>query len=83
MKDIKHFGQDFHSVAWVTPQAWDFGGGGGGGGTGGLGGSNFFPPKFNQFWCVSYSHEWHVQQHKYFGPRLQGFFGKGLKVKYH
>ena len=36
MKDTKHFRRDFHSVAWVMPQGWDFGG---------LGvprGSNFF-----------------------------------------
>ena len=43
VKDTKHIRQDFHSVAWVMPQRWDFGalgcpGGGGGGG----GGQNFF-----------------------------------------
>ena len=26
MKDTKHIRRDFHSVAWVMPQAWDFGG---------------------------------------------------------
>ena len=25
MKDTKHVRQDFHSVAWVMPQGWDFG----------------------------------------------------------
>ena len=25
MKDIKHIRRDFHSVAWVMPQGWDFG----------------------------------------------------------
>ena len=25
MKDTKHIRQDFHSVAWVMPQGWDFG----------------------------------------------------------
>ena len=25
MKDTKHIGQDFHSVAWVMPKGWDFG----------------------------------------------------------
>ena len=25
MKDAKHIRQDFHSVAWVMPQGWDFG----------------------------------------------------------
>ena len=26
MKDTKHSRRDFHSVAWVMPQGWDFGG---------------------------------------------------------
>ena len=26
MKDTKHIRRDFHSVAWVMPQGWDFGG---------------------------------------------------------
>ena len=25
MKDTKHSRRDFHSVAWVMPQGWDFG----------------------------------------------------------
>ena len=25
MKDTKHIRRDFHSVAWVMPQGWDFG----------------------------------------------------------
>ena len=25
VKDTKHIRQDFHSVAWVMPQGWDFG----------------------------------------------------------
>ena len=25
MKDTKHIRWDFHSVAWVMPQGWDFG----------------------------------------------------------
>ena len=28
MKDTKNVRQDFHSVAWVMPQRWDFGAGG-------------------------------------------------------
>ena len=24
MKDTKHIRRDFHSVAWVMPQGWDF-----------------------------------------------------------
>ena len=25
MKDTKHIRRDFHSLAWVMPQGWDFG----------------------------------------------------------
>ena len=28
MKDTKHIRRDFHSVNWVMPQGWDFGGAG-------------------------------------------------------
>ena len=27
IKDTKHIRRDFHSVSWVMPQGWDFGGG--------------------------------------------------------
>ena len=37
-------------------------------GTVGVGWSNFFSPKFNQIWCVSYLHQWHMQRHNCFGP---------------
>ena len=36
--------------------------------------------KFNQIWCVSYSHEWGLQQQKTFWPRPLGPLGG---VKYH
>ena len=43
---------------------------------GGLGGTVggwevkfFFLLKFNQIWCVSYSHEWHMHRHNFLGPR--------------
>ena len=36
--------------------------------------------KFNQIWCVSYSHEWGAQPKKKFWPRP---LGRGQKVKYH
>ena len=26
MKDTKHIRRDFHTVAWLMPQGWDFGG---------------------------------------------------------
>ena len=34
----------------------------------GLGGSKkFFFRKFNQIWCLSYLHEWHMQRHHFWG----------------
>ena len=45
--------------------------GGGGGGGWGLE-VNFFFPKFNQIWCVSYYHEWHMQRHHFLGPSPLG-----------
>ena len=45
------------------------------GGGGGLGVPKTFFPKFNQIWCVRYLHEWHMQRHKYLGPRLLGPWG--------
>ena len=38
--------------------------------------------KFNQIWCVSYSHEWGVQR-QFFLPRPLGHWGRGQKLKYH
>ena len=32
-------------------------------------------PKFNQIWCVSYLHQWHMQRHNYFGPHPLGPWG--------
>ena len=69
LKDIKHIRQDFHSVAWVMPQGWDLGV------PRGVGGPKNFFPKFNQIWCVSYLHEWHMQLHNFLGPRLLGPWG--------
>ena len=37
--------------------------------------------KFNQIWCVSYSHKWGVQQQIFFAPP-PGALGRGQKVKY-
>ena len=43
---------------------------------GGLGGGvKFFFAKFNQFWCVSYLHEWHMHRHRFLGPRPLGPWG--------
>ena len=38
--------------------------------------------KFNQIWCVSYSHEWGAQCQIFLAPP-PGALGKGQKVKYH
>ena len=37
--------------------------------------------KPDQIWCVSYSHEWGVQHHNFFGPPL-GAVRSGQKFKY-
>ena len=78
MKDIKHIRRDFHLAAWVMPQGWDLGVP-----LGVLWSNFFFFPKFNQIWCVSYLHEWHMQRHHFLGPLPPGALGRGQKVKYH
>ena len=67
MKIIKHIRWDFYLVAWVMHQGCF-------GGTVGCLWVIFFL-KLNQIWCVSYLHEWYMQQHKYLGPRLLGLWG--------
>ena len=69
MKDIKHIRRDFHLTAWVMPQGWDLGV------PWGVVGQKIFFPKFNQIWCVSYLHEWHMQRHHFSGPRPLGPWG--------
>ena len=73
MKDIKHIRRDFYLATWVMPQGWDLGVPWGIGGV-----EKFFFPKFNQIWCVSYLHEWHMQWHHFWGPRPLGPWG-GVK----
>ena len=63
MKDIKHIRRDFHSLAWVMPQGSDLGVP-----WGVERSKKFFFPKFNHIWCVSNLHQWHMQQHNFFGP---------------
>ena len=46
-----------------------------GGTVGGFVVKNFFFPKFNQIWCVSYLHEWHMQRHHFLGPCPLGPWG--------
>ena len=53
------------------------------GGTVGGCGVNFFFLKFNQIWCVSYLHEWHMQRHNFFWSPPPGALWRGQKVKYH
>ena len=38
--------------------------------------------KFNQIWCVRYSHEWGAQRKNFLAP-FPGALGRGQKVKYH
>ena len=52
-------------------------GGLGGGGGGGGGGVKIVFTKFNQSWCVSYLHEWHMQRHNFLGPRPPRALGRG------
>ena len=81
-KNIKPIRREFHFAAWVMPQWWDlgvpWGGGGGGGGLEVI----FCFPKFNQIWCVSYLHEWHMHRRHFYAPP-PGALGRGQKVKYH
>ena len=46
-----------------------------GGTVGGWGVQKLFFPKFNQIWCVSNLHQWHMQQHIFFGPHPLGPWG--------
>ena len=62
MKDIKQIRRDFHLAAWVMPQKWDFGV------PWGVGGVKKNSPKFNQIWCVSNLHKWHMHRHNFLGP---------------
>ena len=68
LKDIKHIRRVFHLTVWVMPQGRDLGV------LWGVEGSIFFL-KFNQSWCVSYLHGWHMQQHNILGPRPLGPWG--------
>ena len=73
MKDIYYISQDFHSAAWIMPR------GGTWGYRGGLGVKKKKKnPKLNQRWCVSYSREWHMHRHNFWGPCPLGPWG-GVK----
>ena len=75
MKDVKQIRWDFYSIAWVMPQGWDLWV------LWGVGGQKTFFPKFNQFWCASYLHEWHMQRHNFFGSPASWGLGEGTKGK--
>ena len=49
-----------------------------GGTVGGWGGSKTVFPKYNQIWCVSYLHEWHMQRHNFWVRASLGL-GEGPK----
>ena len=70
-ENIKHIRRDFYLAAGVMPQrsrgTWGY--------RGGLWGQKKFFPKFNQIWCVSYLHEWHMQQRHFLGPLPLGPWG--------
>ena len=72
MEDTKPIRRDFHLAAWGVGLGvhWGFGVK-----------KSFL--KFNQSWCVSYLHEWHMQRHNILCSRPVGAFGRGQKVKYH
>ena len=70
MKDIKHIRRDFHSVAWVMPQGQDLGLR-----WGVESSKEFFFPKFNQMWCVSNLHQWHMQRHNILDSHPLGPWG--------
>ena len=44
-------------------------------GTVGGWGVKIFFPKFNQIWCVSNLHQWHMQRHNFRGPHPLGPWG--------
>ena len=62
MKDIKHIGRGFSFAHLGHAPGVELGGAVGGGR-----GVNFFPI-FNQFWCVSYLHEWHMHRCHFWPP---------------
>ena len=72
MKDIKHIRRDFHLVTWVMPQGSDLGV------PWGVWGSIFFFLKFNQIWCMSCLHEFHMHLHYFWVPAPWGL-GEGPK----
>ena len=74
MKDIKHIGRDFRSTPWAMPQGWDLGVL-----WGGWVGQIFLLKFNNQSWCVSYLHEWYMQQHNFLGLPPPGALGRGQR----
>ena len=65
MKDIKHIIGRLGHAQGVGLR----------GTVGGLGVKIFFISKFNQIWCVSYLHEWHMHRRHFLGPHPLGPWG--------
>ena len=61
------FGRLGHAQGWDLGVQW------------GVGGQKNIFPKFNQIWCVSYSHEWHMHHHIFGVPAPWGH-GEGSKI---
>ena len=74
IKDIKHIRRDFYLGAWVMPQGSDLGVPWGVWGV-----KFFFFSKFNQIWCVSYLHGWHMRRHHFLGTHPLGPWGGGKR----
>ena len=78
MKDTKHIRQDFHSVAWVMPQGWDFGGWGYPGGQ-----KSFFFKHGHVAHQIDGDEEQNRMQVKFSSYGQTGDLGVRSKVKYH
>ena len=75
MKDTKHIRRDFHSVAWVMPQGWDFGV---------LAVPRWSKKYFFKHGHVAYEIEGDGEQNGMQVTFLSYvIFGRGQKVKYH
>ena len=54
------FGHLGHAQGWDLGVPW------------GVGGSKLFNSEFNQIWCASYLHEWHMHRHNFWVPTTWG-----------
>ena len=63
---FRHLG---HAQGWDLGVPW------------GVGGSKLFNSEFNQIWCASYLHEWHMHRHNFWVPTTWGL-GEGTKIQF-